>query len=242
MAIIKEDELKRVILEKYGQAKQTLNTNKLLLEKYGAAVSDRIPGYEAEKMKFGAYHKDEFVAFFADMRGSSKRAKDLRPEDNFLTLHAVMPALIYIVEKYGGYVIDLPGDGIMALFKEGENRKSIQWSESKKDLNTKELAVCCGEELLSSISRVVNPILLSDNIPSVVFGVGIDSGPVVVTKTGTDGTFDTKALGDCVNMAAKKSHGHNEIWVSKNTYDKLPTSQGLQRSLDEPEWYIKKVN
>lgn len=237
MPVIDQTRLKQVILSKYTEAQKSTQ----LLEKY-AAVSNRIPNYNADKMSFGTYHCDSFVTLFADMRRSSKRSTEIGPVKTFLTLHAVMPTLIYVVEEYGGYVIDLPGDGIMALFK--ENRKKVYWTKNNEYLNAESLAVECGKDLLKAINNTVNGILLIDDIPPVTFGIGIDSGSVVVTKTGTDRTFDTKAIGDSVNMAAKKSHGENEIWISKNVFEDL---QGYTRiwflqNNQEPNWYVREGN
>ncbi|MGG1629617.1 adenylate/guanylate cyclase domain-containing protein [Rossellomorea sp. NRS-1567] len=237
MAVITEDNIKRIILEKYNIAKNSV----IKLEKSAeyAAVSNRIPNYDAEKMDFGTYNKNHFVALFADMRGSSRRAEEIGPIGTFLTIHTLMPGLIYIVENYGGYVIDLPGDGIMALFK--ENRKRIQWSVSKEYLNPEELAFSAGEDILTLMLNVVNGILNNDNIPPVKFGVGIDSGECIVTKTGIDSIFDTKAIGTCINNAAKRSGGDNEIWISENTTSKL--QNGLKNKLTKNNgqpWFYKK--
>ncbi|MFA1822256.1 hypothetical protein ACDX78_19090 [Virgibacillus oceani] len=99
--------MKRDVLEKYNLAKQSVQ----LIEKSASysAISNRLPEYNAENMSFGTYKEDEFVALFADMRGSTKRGKNLGSIGTFLTIHAVMPTLVYIVEAYGGYVIDHHG-------------------------------------------------------------------------------------------------------------------------------------
>lgn len=55
------------------------------------------------------------------MRNSTTRAKQIGSAKTFLTMHGIMPAMIYIVEKYQGHVIDLPGDGVMALFKKNKS-------------------------------------------------------------------------------------------------------------------------
>lgn len=238
MPVIDQTRLEQTILSKFTEAKKSIE----LLEKSYAAVSNRIPNYNADKMPFGTYNCDHFVTFFADMRRSSKRSNEIGPEKTFLTLHAIMPTMIYVVEEYGGYVIDLPGDGIMALFK--ENRERVYWQKNSELLNAESLAVQCGKSLLQAINNTVNKILVYNDIPPVTFGIGIDSGRVVVTKTGTDRTFDTKAIGDSVNMAAKKSHGENEIWISQNVFKNLQhrARSGFTQSKQEPDWYIQDSN
>lgn len=238
VTMIQKDKLKSIVLEKYNLAKESISEIKKFAE---YAVSDRIPGYRADSMPFGTYQQDTFAVLFADMRNSTERAIQIGGANTFLTLHAIMPTLIYIVETYGGYVIDLPGDGIMALFK--ENRKNIHWSDGDVSLNLESLIFECGMEILIHLNGTVNEILAQDKIPQVVFGVGLDIGSVIVTKTGTNNTFDTKALGDCINQAAKKSDGNSEIKLSRNIYNNLQSISkaklhGCPLQLD---WFIKKV-
>lgn len=137
-------------------AKNSLQST-LLLENYGA-VSDRIPNYSASTLEFGAFHQDEFIAFFADMRGSTLRAKEIGPENTFLTIHAVIPTMIEVVEAYEGHIVDIPGDGVMSLFKKGQSKK-IYWELDNQYLNAECLAVCAAEELLKAFKEVTNPIL-----------------------------------------------------------------------------------
>lgn len=209
--------LRKEVLEKYKMAKEAI----CLCEstKLASVISDRIPNYSANSMEFGAYNKDQFTAFFIDMRNSTKRAYSIGPIKTFLTIHAIMPAMIYVIEEYKGTVIDLPGDGAMALFKENNN---ICWNCDGTYLNHQSLAVECGRVLMEAIFKVVNPLLASDDIPATAFGIGIDSGDVIVTKTGTGRTFDTKAIGDCVNNASKLSTGFDEIRITDRVYEGIP--------------------
>lgn len=219
MAVIDNAELKRIVLEKYELAKSSL-----ILEKsadFSQNISNNIPGYDIDKLEFAAYDKDNFVTFFADMRGSTTRAERIGDKDTFLTIHAIMPAMIYVVQAYGGKIVDLPGDGVMALFK--DNPKGIIWESStgKEYVNEETLAVEAGKDLLKAFNEVVNPILKNDGIDPVVFGVGIDTGDVIVTKVGTDDIRDIKAIGTSINNASKNCFGKNQIFISPNTYEKI---------------------
>jgi len=239
MGVISMEQVKKKVEEKYSIARSNCIIEKNAIIKEFAAISNNIPNYDAEKMDFGTYNKDNFVAFFADMRSSTPRALQIGPAKTFLTIHAIMPAMIYIVESYKGYVIDLPGDGVMALFKDND---SIYWGENKSNyLKPEELAVVCGQEMLKAFDIVVNPILAEDDIPPVTFGVGIDTGSVIVTKTGTDNTFDTKAIGSCINNASKKANGEKEIAISRDTYNKISTTLKSKFSLGTDNWYIQKI-
>jgi len=221
MPVVDKRELANLVKMKYGKAKMSVFLQKsLLLEKTGGAISDRIPSHPSRKLEFEAFIRDRFAVLFADMRKSTQRALEIGPENTFLTMHAIIPALIFVVEKYKGSIIDLPGDGVMALFKKNNN---IRWEGGKGGLLNKEsLSVRCGQVLLETFDEIVNPILIKDAIPPVCFGVGIDSGDVIVTKIGTVSTYDIKAIGNCINIASKLSDGDNETRISPAVHSLLP--------------------
>lgn len=243
MAIIKNTELKKIILEKYELAKKSISILKESID-FAQDISNNIPGYDIKELNFGAYKKDRFVTFFADMRKSTERAERIGPEMTFLTIHAIMPAMIHVVQAYGGKIVDLPGDGVMALFK--DNPKGIHWSDNNEYLNEETLAVMAGESLLKVFEEIVNPILKKDGIEPVIFGVGIDTGEVIVTKVGTDNIRDVKAIGTSINAASKNCFGENEIFISLNTYRKIHDNSKAgfekeRRPKDEVEGYLKKI-
>ena len=70
--------------EHYQQAKESLLEKRAILEHFDAAISDVIPGFEADKLKFGSYDKGNFAVLFVDMRNSTTRAQDVGAEKTFL--------------------------------------------------------------------------------------------------------------------------------------------------------------
>lgn len=222
MSHIQMTEVRTEVKKRFSEAKKAIEEMKKGFVFESAAVSDRIPGYNANKMNFGAYQQDNFSTLFIDMRQSTLRAQRLGPELTFLTIHAVLPALIFVIEKYEGTIIDLPGDGAMALFRDAN---ILRWSNREDKVTKESLAVLTGIDLLKAIDEVVNPILQDEQIPPTTFGVGIDTGSVIVTKTGTDNTFDTKAIGASINNASKLSNGENEIKISTTVYREIPVLQ-----------------
>ncbi|MCH5248380.1 MAG: adenylate/guanylate cyclase domain-containing protein [Lachnospiraceae bacterium] len=219
MSRINVDEIYLKTKEHYNKAKKTLQEIKhsLLLE-HADAISDTIPGYQAEYLEFGSYAKDNFAVLFVDMRHSTKRAQTIGPEKTFLTMHAYIPALLEVIKFYNGKVVDIMGDGIMVFFG------------GKKSNMTKEIAVkkagLCGKDMLRIIDKVVNKILQEEKIQwDIDIGVGVDYGNVIVTKIGIQEFYDVKAFGDCVNKASKYSNGHNQVKVSKQVKKIWPSSE-----------------
>lgn len=203
----------------YDTAKSTLeNLKHSLLYEHADAISDTIPGYQAEYLEFGSFDKDNFAVLFVDMRNSTKRAKQIGPEKTFLTMHAFIPALLEVIKCYNGKVVDIMGDGIMAFF--GGRNSNIAKVMAVKN------AGLCGKDMLRVREEVINPIILNDNIPwSINIGVGVTYGDVIVTKIGIKEFFDVKAYGDCVNKASKYSNGYNQVKVSKQVKEMWPASK-----------------
>ena len=57
--------------EHYQQAKSNLIKKRTVLE-HREAISDVIPGFNADKLEFGSYDKENFAVLFVDMRNSTK--------------------------------------------------------------------------------------------------------------------------------------------------------------------------
>jgi len=209
-------------LKKYNQAKQSLVVK--LEERIVAhsAISNVVPGYESDKLKFGSYDKDKFAVLFIDMRNSTNRAMRLGAEKTFLSMHAFLTAMIAAAELHNGYVIDIMGDGLMVFF--GGRNADPKLNEERTIQN----AGLCGHDMLIVLDKVVNKILSDDGFTwEICCGVGVTYGDVIVTKIGTHGTFDVKAFGECINEASKFSDraNINTVRVSKYVRHHWPTGK-----------------
>lgn len=208
----KFNEVRDIVEKSVSRAKANFIKN----ESYEFAskdISDNIPGYSIKNLELGCYHQEKFVSFFADMRNSTMRAEKIGPQNTFITIHAIMPAMIYVINQYYGNIVDLPGDGIMALFQDKKEFYNKYTGEY--------LATAAGISLLQVMDKVVNDILKKENIEPVKFGVGIDTGDVIVTKVGTDHIRDLKVIGNSVNNASKNACGNNTIFISDGVYNTL---------------------
>ena len=211
------DELYKKILHHYEQAKKSLDKiEKTMLEH--SALSDVVPGYNADFLEFESYQEDNFTVLFVDMRKSTRRAKKIGGKKTFLSMHAYIPAMLEIISYHQGKVIDIMGDGIMAF-----------WGGKKSGLikkNAVRKAGMCGLDMIKAMEKVVNPILKKDGIEwEIDIGVGIAYGNVIVTKIGIEQFYDVKAFGDCINTASKYSDRCNEVHITKQVKDNWPKSK-----------------
>lgn len=208
----------------YENAKKNVVEKHVVLEHSVTAISDVIPGFEADKLKFGSYDKENFAVLFVDMRNSTSRAQTVGAEKTFLTMHVYLTALLEVVKHYQGKVIDIMGDGLMVFWGGREAREEDNMVKTKAIQN----AGLCGRDMLLIREHVINKIIEKEKLGTPInIGVGVTFDSVIVTKIGIPGSYDVKAFGDCINTASKySSKVTNQVKVSKKVREEWPKSQG----------------
>ena len=211
-------------LEHFNQARNNIRNTRVAFEHSATAISDVIPGFEAEKLEFGSYDKENYAVLFVDMRRSTMRAQQVGPEKTFLTMHVFLTALLEVVKHYQGKVIDIMGDGLMVFWGGKAARE--------KDNMVKTLAVqnagLCGRDMLTVREAVINRIIQEENLgPDISIGVGVTFDSVILTKIGIADSYDVKAFGDCINVASHYANEtENKVKVSKKVKNEWPSSKG----------------
>ena len=94
-------------MKHFKLAQKNIQFEKRMFEHSADAISDVIPGFEADKLEFGSYDKENYAVLFVDMRRSTQRAQQVGPEKTFLTMHVFLTALLEVVRHYHGKVIDI---------------------------------------------------------------------------------------------------------------------------------------
>ncbi|AEK89478.1 MULTISPECIES: adenylate/guanylate cyclase domain-containing protein [Bacillus amyloliquefaciens group] len=219
-------EAEGIVKKNYAAAKKSVELKKVHYEA-NSAISDAVPGYDSKKLNFGSYDRDNFSVMFVDIRNSTKRAKKLGPNNTFLSYHAFYPAVAYIIEQYKGVVLDFTGDGVMAFF-------GGRFSGEARAISAQNAGLC-GLKIQEALDQIVNPLIKNDNILwEFKCGIGIDYGDVIVTKIGTNETYDVKAFGSCINDASKLSSGEGgSVLLSKKVKDLWPSSKNGRISFSQ---------
>ena len=223
--------------EHYQQARRCLIEKRALLEH--SAISDVIPGFEADKLQFGSYDEENFAVLFVDMRNSTKRAQEVGPEKTFLTMHIYLTALLETVKYYNGKVIDIMGDGLMVFWGGREAREENNMVKTEAVRN----AGKCGLAMLKVRTVVINKIIASEKLGKEIdIGVGLTFDSVVVTKIGIADSYDVKAFGDCINVASKYARSYNRMKVSKKVKNLWPSSKNgkLKFVTDEGGYFVER--
>ena len=209
--------------EHYQCAKRNV-IEKGLFEHSSDAISNVIPGFDADKLEFGSYDKENYAVLFVDMRRSTQRAQSVGAEKTFLTMHIYFTALLEVVKYYHGKVIDIMGDGVMVFWGGAAARE--------KDNMVKSIAVqnagLCGRDMITILNEVINPIIREEGLGSdIEIGIGVTFDSVIVTKIGISDTYDVKAFGDCINTASHYANEtRNRVKVSKKVKNEWPSSKG----------------
>ena len=215
------NQIYKITLERYNKAFE--NTPKENLQERFCAISDSVPGYNEKMVDFGDYIKDNYAVLFVDMRNSTRRAENVGAKITFLTMHVYLTALLEVVKKYNGQVIDIMGDGLM-VFWGGKNAR--EENKIPKAIAVQQAGLC-GKSMLEVREKVINKIINEKNlVEEIDIGVGVTFGSVVVTKIGIKHIYDVKAFGDCINKASEYSSDvWNKVKVSKKVKELWPTSE-----------------
>jgi class 3 adenylate cyclase len=148
---------------------------------------------------------------FVDIRGFMAIADTLPPDQLLDMLHSYFRYMIPIVQRHGGTVNKLVGDGIVAFF--GDPVPQTDHAERAA------LAALAMQRAMEVIAQEWARHGLQD----VNIGIGIHSGSVVAGDTGPDAFTSYTVLGRNVSLASQieAACSDGEIYLSQATYTLL---------------------
>ena len=131
------------------------------------------------------------TALFADIKGSTELMRDLDPEEARAIVDPVLQLMMAAVHRYGGYVAQSTGDGILALF----GAPVANEDHPQRALHA---ALAMQEEL----HRYADRLRKEGKIP-VEARVGVNTGEVVVRTIQIGGHTEYTPVGHVTNLAAR---------------------------------------
>lgn len=154
-----------------------------------------------------ARQQRKFVSvLFVDITNSVSLAQQLGDDKALLFLEGALERFEHMVEKNGGRVLKILGDGLMAVF-------GIPFVRE----NDAERAVLSGLDILAAAKRYGHQVKTTFGIEEFGIRVGIDTGPVIVGG-GIDA--DQDATGMTVNLASRMEDAApvSRMLITHNTY------------------------
>src|SRR5216683_561023 len=173
---------------------------------------------------------------FADIRGFTAYSEQHSTRQVAAVLNDYFTAIVPLIAKHGGILMQHVGDGIMVLFGASEHAEG----HPQQAVQTAVAIVRRVHELHHLWER--------HDFRDFRIGVGIHTGSAIVSTVGSPRQLDYTAIGDVVNAAARiKSENkrfETEILISSATYHALPRDalQSLGGDLEECPVEVKSKN
>lgn len=134
------------------------------------------------------------VAMFLDLRRFTARSFWDLPEEIIRVNVAVVTELAGAVQRHGGHVLGLRGDGVFACF------------DGKGQLDNRGVAafgVAAGAFALDAVRNSLNHLLRDSGIEPVQVRVGLDFGRLDFVRIGSPAGSEVNVLGFAANFASK---------------------------------------
>ncbi len=128
--------------------------------------------------------KREICSLFTDIRGFTQLSRSIQTERLFALLSEHLAYQVELVYQYGGYVDKYAGDGIMAIFEEGD---------------IAECSCLCALEIIAHAKELAT----HEESPLFAVGCGIDKGQAIIGNIGSPEHLDYSVVGETVNLAAR---------------------------------------
>lgn len=150
----------------------------------------------------------EATVLFADIRGFTRFSEDRDPKEVVAVLNKIFARVADVVFSEDGMIDKFIGDGVMALF-------NVPYDQDEHA----DRAVRCALKMVEAIKD-----------EGLSFGIGINTGDVVVGNIGSPKRLEYTAIGDTVNTASRlcSAAKGSEILITEETKERLKGSYVIE--------------
>ncbi|MBN1337388.1 MAG: bacteriohemerythrin [Deltaproteobacteria bacterium] len=167
-----------------AEAQAGLEEARAALDRFVPPAFVRLLGAErAEAIAPGAHAECRATVLFADIRGFSTRSEAMTPDQTFAFVHAWAGLAAPIVEVHGGYLDEVLGDGVLAVFP-----------------GRADDALAAALDLLARLPAFPG---IGPDEPRVEVGIGVHTGWMTVGALGGPNRLHPAVVGDAVNVCAR---------------------------------------
>ncbi|GAA3902501.1 adenylate/guanylate cyclase domain-containing protein [Streptomyces lannensis] len=186
-----------------------------------------VPGTDDVKLYSNDAVKLEAVYLYADLLGSTKLAREFRPETAGKVIRASLRTASTIIKRRGGEIRSYDGDRVMGIFIGGS-----------KNSNAAKAAL----QINYAMQKIVQPGLYS-KLPHLErdgfearMCVGIASGEAFIARAGVRDSSDLVSIGRAPNVAAKLSDIRETVqyrtYITAAVYKLLSEETKLSKGRD----------
>ncbi|HIJ41855.1 MAG TPA: HAMP domain-containing protein [Deltaproteobacteria bacterium] len=164
--------------------------------------------------------KREVAMLMSDIRGFTPLAETLEPEEIIRFLNRYFSHLIQVIQDHQGIIVDFFGDAVLVFFD--------PFDEPVKPMVGK--AVQCAFKMQGSM-KDFNREMLSEKLPPLQMGIGINAGEVVVGNIGSETRAKYGIVGSPVNLTQRiqSTAEEGEVVVSDSVYKYIQNDVRVKR-------------
>lgn len=172
------------------------------VSRLGAYVSPEVASEVLSQPELRVGGSRQRVAIlFSDLRGFTRYAEDLPPEQLVAELNAYLDAMVRVIKSEGGVVDKFVGDSIMAVFGAFESPETAAAR-----------AVRAAHGMQRALARH-NRERVARGLPALRHGIGVHVGHVVAGNIGNADRLQYTVIGDAVNLASRLESACKELNV-----------------------------
>lgn len=191
-----------------AERRARLHVRRQLQRQVGPGVADKLT--EEDWPEFGGESR-EITLFFSDLQGFTSLSENMSSPEICKFLNRYCAVILPILERHGGALDKIMGDGFMAYFG---------WVPRNSDHAAR--AIRCALEVQQALDEWTK-LPENRNLPPLRTRIGLHTGVATVGEIGASGRAEFTVIGDIVNVASRLEGMNKEfgtrILLSEATRD-----------------------
>ena len=213
--------------ESFNRMIEGLREKEMIQRTFGRYVDADFARILLKKPEVGRLggRRQDVIVLMTDIRGFTPMTKNLPPEKTIEMLNGYFSAMIPLIQKYRGIIVDFVGDGILAFFE--------PINESLPEATHRCLQ--CAFDMHAGIGQL-NREMAARHLPALKMGIGINCGPVVVGNIGSETRKKYGIVGAPVNVTQRIQAvaDAGEVVISNTILEMAETQITVLRNFSAP--------